>query len=120
MPETETGHAHADSVVRTRSRGYYTPSHIDFRERRSQLFAGLSSSDSCSLSLVAGLYKFRPAILSVFLRPRDESFERDIKCLSRREKKNAMISPVALRYGHLRLEEQEESLLSDRLVIPSR
>lgn len=36
------------------------------------------------------------------------------------KKKNAVISPVALRYGHLRVEEQEESLLSDRLVIPSR
>jgi len=87
---------------------------IDSRE----LFTGLSSSDSFSLSLVAGLYKFRPAILSVFLRPRDESFERDIKCLSRRKTKRSGISPIAPQFGHLCIEEQE-SLLFD-LVILSR
>lgn len=60
------------------SRGY-THLVIDFREYRSQLFAGFSSSNSHSI--VAGLYKFRSAILSVFLRPRDESLERDIERL---------------------------------------
>lgn len=84
-----------------------------------QLFAGLSSSDSFS-SLVAGLYKFRPAILSLCSRDLEtRAFDTDNRVSIAKEKE---ISDIASRAPVQSSLCQKNcggvSLLSGRLTVP--
>lgn len=83
---SETGHALVPILLRDCERTHtYTYTHApSHRLSRAPTFVHSLFSQGFHLvivSLVAGLYKFRPAILCVLLRPRDESLERDYRAL---------------------------------------